>query len=311
MPRFEKWLIDVSPDDPVDRVARVALTVRLDAARHFLEIAVGKGTKSKGTHRVRIWSRRAAAALRLFSAALPKSQRRGMKKVLRKIRRRAGAARDCDVHLARLKEAGEARPPKAILKALREERKSARGKLKALRDKLHREDRLAARSAELIDSVRWPKRHSSRDAPAFGPWCRQQLAPLGEKFFGLAAENLNDDQHLHALRIAGKRMRYALELALPAISADRHRALYEELTALQKQLGQICDHVAAAKQLQEWMDEAKKASHRHELERLLRQEETALAQCREQFLAWWTVDCRQTLESLWQAATHAENGPAG
>src|SRR5207237_7473170 len=119
--------------------------------------------------------------------------------------------RDCDVHLASLKETDEA--PQRIVSALKDERRAARKKLKALRRRLEKGDRFEDQIKKLLGGIAWPKRHSSRAAPPFGSWCHHELTPLASEFFKLATANLHDDATLHALRIAGKGLRYALELA--------------------------------------------------------------------------------------------------
>src|SRR5262245_11530452 len=102
MPRFQKWLIAVEPTAPTDEVARLALAERLLAVAHFLDKSIGDTDEAEAIHQLRVWTRRAASALELFDAALPDSRRKRMKKTLRKMRRRAGAVRDCDIHLERL-----------------------------------------------------------------------------------------------------------------------------------------------------------------------------------------------------------------
>src|SRR5438034_937550 len=104
MPRFEKWLVGVSADSRTDEAAREAIRTRLDAVRHFLDEAVAGRDEAEGVHQLRIWTRRASAALRLFKPALPNGRRQWLKKHLRRVRRAAGDVRDCDVHLERLEQ---------------------------------------------------------------------------------------------------------------------------------------------------------------------------------------------------------------
>jgi hypothetical protein len=59
MPRFEKWLIGVAASAPADHVARRALTVRLRAVRHYLQMALGGPDEAEAVHQLRIWTRRA------------------------------------------------------------------------------------------------------------------------------------------------------------------------------------------------------------------------------------------------------------
>src|SRR3954468_7714982 len=131
MPRFEKWLTAATPDAPADSVARIALAERLVAVRYFLDKALGGSDEAEQVHQLRVWTRRASAALRLFEPALPRSQARRMKKLLRRLRRAAGAIRDCDIHLQRLRRE-QAAVPKRVIRELTRQRRQARQKLKKL-----------------------------------------------------------------------------------------------------------------------------------------------------------------------------------
>src|SRR5207247_6422944 len=140
----------------------------------------------------------------------------------------AGVIRDCDIHLHRLQHE-DSIVPKRVIRELKRERNQARQKLKKLRRRLQNNGRLEKLIERVLEKIGWPKRHSSRDAPPFGSFCRQQLRPLANDFFRLAEADLNDNTTLHALRIAGKRLRYGLELAPAALPAREHRQLCESL----------------------------------------------------------------------------------
>ena len=75
MPRFEKWLTTATAEAPADSVARAALAERLIAVRHFLDHALSGSDEAEGIHQLRVWTRRASAALKLFEPALPNLQR--------------------------------------------------------------------------------------------------------------------------------------------------------------------------------------------------------------------------------------------
>src|SRR5581483_3016666 len=141
MPRFEKWLTSATPDAPADSVARMALAERLVAVRHFLEHALDGADEAEEIHQLRVWTRRASAALKLFDPALPGAHARRMKKVLRKLRRTAGEIRDCDIHLDRLVHE-EVAVPKRVVRELNHDRRRARQKLKKLRRRLQHDSQL-------------------------------------------------------------------------------------------------------------------------------------------------------------------------
>jgi CHAD domain-containing protein len=301
MPRFQKWLIGVAPEARADEVARSALTERLLAVVHFLDKSIGEADEAEAIHQLRVWTRRASAALKLFEPATPKSPRKWMKQALRKLRRTAGAVRDCDVHLQRLAADNE-HAPKRVVRALKRERRQARQKLKALRRRLQKDDRLPLHIEQLMAGVAWPKRHSSREAPPFASFCRAQLKPLVREFFALAAANLKDDEKLHALRIAGKRLRYALELAPAAMQARVHRQLYAGLDEVQDRLGEVVDQLAAIDHLREWLDDSRKKRDRQRLRALLDREERRLSKLRATLLRWWSPARRAALRQQWQKA---------
>jgi CHAD domain-containing protein len=309
MPRFDKWLSAIPASATVDQVARRALGVRLRAVAHFLDAAVGGQDENEGIHQLRIWTRRAAAALRLFRPALPAGRRRRMKQLLRKLRRRAGAVRDADVHLTRLQAEGRDGPQRVIA-LLKDDRRHARRKLRRLRGKLRKEDHFAALIERLLDHVAWPKRHSSRTPPPFAPWCREELAPLGARYFELAEADLQDDAALHELRIAGKRLRYLLELSVAALKPQPARLLEKELSEAQDRLGEICDFLAAIGHLQEWIATAKKHKQARKLHALLAGEQHRQAAARKALLRWWTPARRARLQRLWKAALAKRDLPA-
>ena len=304
MPRFAKWLIDAAPDAPVDQVARKALTTRLRAVAWYLDAVIGGEDESEAIHQLRIWTRRSDAALRLFAPALADRPARRLRKILRKLRRKAGAVRDCEIQRQQIQDSAD-RPPRHICSQLDKQHRHARQKLKSLRRRVHKADRLQRRSNDVLEAIAWPKRHSSREAPPFAPWCRQQLAALGQLFFESAAIQPADDRQLHELRKAGKRLRYALELSPAALPPRVHRRLYDELSRLQDRLGAVCDRLVSVEQFRDWESAAHKRKHREQLAMLLSQEDQRLAAARQQFHRWWSGARRARLKRQWEAATAA------
>lgn len=305
MPKFNKWLTNAEADDPVARVARRAIRVRLAAVVYFLERVAKANHQAEAIHQLRVWTRRSAAALKLFDTLVPKGPGKKLKKRLRRLRAAAGQVRDCDVLLTRLNEAG-GNPPRTILRVLQARRKQARRELNSLQQRLLRRRRLKRTAEKLVRKLDWPKRHSSRRSPPFGAWCRMKLAPLGEKFFASVDTDLADDASLHELRIAGKRLRYALELAPAALPARLHRRLCEALSDLQDRLGTVCDHLSAVTRLQEWRADAGSRADRGALSRAIQNEKRQLVARRKQFRRWWSSSRRKRLRADWDQAIQRE-----
>jgi CHAD domain-containing protein len=299
MARFEKWLTEVGPDAPVVRAARKALAVRLRAVEHYLQDAAqvsGNGeSDAESVHQLRIWTRRGAAALRLFAPVLPRRRAKWLKQTLRRIRRTAGEARDCDVLAERL-ESGEVPGLCHTVVHLRARRKDAERQLARLYRKLVRRGKLRRRGERLAKKARW---RGDKPAETFGPWCREQLGTLYEAFFQLAEVDLSRDAALHQLRLAGKRLRYGLELSPAAFPAATHRRLYDELSGLQDRLGAVCDAIVAVGRLKEWLVPMKDQAVAKQLRSALRREQQVLTRRKAEFARWWTIRRRQQMRRVW------------
>jgi CHAD domain-containing protein len=300
MPRYEKWLHAAAPDAPSDEIARSALTERLLAVAHYLKNAVGGKDEAEAVHQLRVWTRRAGAALDLFEAGVPEKARKRMGKVLHKLRSAAGDARDCDVQMEQVK-AMDPEPPQAR-RSLKKCRQKAEQRLKRLRKKLRKGNRFSLDIEELLSRIAWPKRHSSREAPPFGTLCRRQFAPLAADFFRHTKFDLSNFKNLHRMRIAGKQLRYALELAVTVIPARVHRQLYDALNELQDRAGAVCDQRAFLESVHEWLEDAKKKKIRERLTAMQSREQRRYEAGHRKFLRWWSESRRRKFVSLWKKA---------
>lgn len=300
MPRYEKWLKSAAADTPADEVARGVLTERLLAVSFFLKKAVGSADEAEAIHQLRVWTRRAATALDLFAPGLPRRRRERMQRTLRKLRHVAGEVRDCDVQRERLEDAKQDVPARA-LRSLQKDRRHAYKRLKKLRRRLRRKDRLKLQIEEMLEKVAWPKRRSRRLTPQFGAICNRYLAVLADAFFTRSKMNLRDFDNLHQLRIAGKQLRYALELATPIIPARALRELYDALDEAQDRIGVVCDEKALIDSAREWLAEAAKAKQRQRLEKLLKAQERRYHLAHQKLLRWWSAALMRRFRSLWKA----------
>src|SRR4051812_15089072 len=104
-----KWLPDVSPDDRAVDVAARALAGRLDAVRRYLKRAA-RSAEPGDVHQLRVWARRADAALALYADLLPPRRVKWLVKWLKRLRRAAGRVRDSDVFALRVSEPGGGAP---------------------------------------------------------------------------------------------------------------------------------------------------------------------------------------------------------
>jgi len=300
MPRYEKWLRAATPDAPSDEIARSALAERLLAVAHYLKKAVGSKDEAEAIHQLRVWTRRAGAALDLFEPGVPKKAGRRMQKTLHKLRQAAGDVRDCDVQTERVKAMDDEFP--FARRSLQKYRNKAERRLKRLRKKLRKGDRFGLEIEQLLRGVAWPKRHSSRKPPAFAALCRRRLAPLATDFFRHASRDPSNFKNLHQMRIAGKRLRYALELAVAVIPARIHRQLYVALNKLQDRAGEVCDQRAFLDSVEGWLANAQKKKPRHRLATLKSRERRRYEAGHKTFLRWWSESRRRKIASHWKKA---------
>ncbi|QDU37217.1 CHAD domain protein [Maioricimonas rarisocia] len=232
-------------------------------------------------HQLRIATRRADAALRLFASSLPSKAVRRMRKRLRAVRRAAGDVRNLDVLLLRLapanasSDAGEA----AVITELRRLRKrSSRRllrKLTRLLDKRYR--RLAKRLTRSLDD--------DTGGQPLRPL--RLLRPLTAEFARASASNLAKIDNLHRFRICGKRVRYALEILREQIPRKRYNSVIGSLKQLQEAVGTINDHHTAILLLESVRKRCDGPAAEQALERLIESEQQSLASRHAEFLKWW------------------------
>src|SRR2546429_359792 len=93
-----KWIKGLKAQTPLAEAARRVLEVRLGVVRTRLLLAVREPDKDpEHVHQLRVGTRRAGAAVEIFEPCLRGKCYRRARKALKKLRRAAAAARDCDV----------------------------------------------------------------------------------------------------------------------------------------------------------------------------------------------------------------------
>jgi CHAD domain-containing protein len=99
-----KWIDDVRAGERACRVAVRTLESRLAAVLELLPLAAHRADEDmEHVHALRVWTRRAAAAVTLYEEMMPRRRTAWIRKQLRRIRRAAGEARECDVLIVRLR----------------------------------------------------------------------------------------------------------------------------------------------------------------------------------------------------------------
>jgi CHAD domain-containing protein len=289
---------------PVADAARVVLAARFEVVRQYLPLAAGKPYEDvEYVHQLRVGTRRAAAALRVFGACLPRKHRRAAKQALRGLRRAAGDARDWDVFLLALEDARGTDPAEApafdfLAGYALGERSAAQARLVAAADDAG--PRFAADTAVLPARVR-PPRGAAAPA-AFGDLARAGMADLFDLFNRAVAADPGEPDALHQLRILGKRVRYAMELFAPCFTASFRSELYKSVEAVQEALGEVQDAAVGRSRIAALRDRLTRVLPgewpRFEpgVGKLLKGYDAAFAAGRERFAAW-----RATWAETWAA----------
>ena len=298
MARPDKWLSDVTPRSKVRSVARSALAAQLNRVSKNLRRAAKASLKeAEDIHRLRTSSRRAAAAVELFRPLLPKKRARWFEKQLKKIRRAAGEVRDLDVMLEQAGEqgSGHSEENSELLNELAKRRKRALQPLKKLRGELEKSGKLARKQAGLLRDLKKPVAMQHAQPPRLREWAACRLAPQVRAFLALGAKRLTTVEAAHEFRIAGKELRYVLEVvggALPAAAAR----VYLLLGELQQKIGVICDHAAAERMYGELLSMVHPANRSYVRTKAgsAKKRRTLAHQA---FLSWWRPRRRKALRT--------------
>lgn len=309
-PAAAKWLDGVHHDTPCVVAARRALGRRLKAVERLLPLADRHGAgHPEYVHQLRVATRRAAAALRVFREFCPETSRRRLSRALRVVRRAAAAARQNDVQVARLRDylglgpiaaplaeaaaslqrAASASPIESahtngwtddpqprngaprgepcdrfsepnlapgeensrsltpaewLLSRVQADAGSARSELHAAAhpDRIARLRRLRKRLLAGIRSLRPPGSAAFDPEPyTLAEQAACVLPPLLTDLERTGRTELGEMSALHALRLAGKRLRYTLELLACCLGGDVRDTIYPHLSQIQEQLGEIND----------------------------------------------------------------------
>jgi len=249
---MSKRITDLSEMTPVEDAARRVLALRLEAVRDRIADALSSGDdRRQHVHALRVASRRAAAAVEVFEHCLPKKVFKELRRQLRLIRRAVGMARDWDVVLARLgkgfKHADPADQPAYDMLtgyALAHRVPAQKRLEQACPEYPFGFDRLMATSLAAI-------RRRPAGPATFGGYVRPMLAGMVDGFNSLCDRDDGEWGQLHEVRIAGKRLRYSLELVRDCFGESLDATLAPALANLQETLGTVNDSFNAAGLLRE------------------------------------------------------------
>jgi CHAD domain-containing protein len=313
----DKWLPAVPPDVTIHTAAVRTLRDRLGAVEYYLPLAAEQAEDDvEYVHQLRVWTRRATAALRLYQEVIPRRRLRWLKKQLRRIRRAANDARDSDVLIQRLKQKAPGRGTRRWLKAALADRAEAQGVIVAVYDRLRRDDQFTRRIGKLVERVTSRGGEQGRQAPRFGGWARERLRSAVERFFSAVPSDPKDAAALHQFRIRGKQLRYLIELLAAAFPDGLRTEVYPVIEAIQDRLGDINDLATAQTKLREKIERANKPAEASDWRRLLAAEQAEFEEADRRFWGWCTPSVLKELRGRFEAllnvqrrGTGSPNGP--
>jgi len=263
--------------DVVD-VATLTLRDLLRRVVHYLPLAAERPEEDiEHVHRLRVSSRRATAAVRLYRRFLPLESASWMAVQLKRIRLAADAARDFDVM-------DEGLPTAGLIRRRMLARQRAQQPIIAIHERLRRGQILVSRCAQLVGSVRLP---DGLVSPSFRSWGVLRLLPVLDGLFAAAEADLRHPEALHRLRVRAKKLRYTMELLADAFPPAFSEELQPLIKSMQSKLGEINDHHTGRKRLMGWLRRAEDEDLRALVE-MIHQLNVAFEQSRQRFFDWWT-----------------------
>jgi CHAD domain-containing protein len=286
-----KWIEDLRPEMRLHQAAAKALQVRLEVVRDALPPALHEAENDpEHVHRLRVATRRADAALRIFQPNLPEKVFKAARRRLRRVRRAAGAARDWDVFLFELIDRRKNRP------AVEHSGLDFLIGLACGQRAAAQPDLLQAATENGTDIC--PKEiaraiEAHDHEPTLLQLARPLLASLVHRLEEAVSGDLTDYAQLHQVRIAGKRLRYAMEVFAGCFASEFRVSVYPLVEEMQDILGRANDsHVAvgrllAARQRLTAATPAEWKRLRSGVESVLRFHRLRLPRERRRFLAWW------------------------
>ena len=180
-----------------------------------------------------------------------------------------------------------------MLAHVQDRRRAAQRPIRKIREKLVRK-RFDRRIVKFLDRLR----SREGDEPCgerFACMARLELSRLIAPYLSTAESELKDVVALHAFRIQGKHVRYAMEIFAGAFDEAFRSELYPQVESLQERLGAINDHVTADAYLVQWHAETDSDGLRKAIEIARRREQGSMEKLQQEFLDWWTPERRARL----------------
>lgn len=251
-----KWLEGLTADMPIERAVELMLERHAATVRAAFAAVLDQGLEDvESIHRLRVATRRLTSVLELFGEVFAGESVQKLKPLLEKIRRDCGPARDLDVQrlffesLLPSAAADELPGLKYLIECNIDRRLDLQAELRETsakrRAKFDKRIAMLEGDGEPSGAARTPSRGTLRSFAA-------RLLPERLHEFWQTADSIPADSgNLHELRIAGKRLRYVLDVFAPILDEDFREHAYPEFQRLQDLLGEIQDANVGRKRLKQ------------------------------------------------------------
>ena len=197
----------------------------LDRVKAFraLVVRVRKSEDLEAVHDMRVASRRLRAALALLGPCLPQ-QTDDWRKVIRKVTRALGRARDLDVQIATVRSSRQKRGCRwwragmgQLLADLRRRRRSAQGKVDKALNRMARSGVLEEMDRSMGKIVQAASKETHPDSVKTYRLAGNAIRALLDDLESYEADLFHPEaiERHHEMRIAAKRLRYSLEVLEP------------------------------------------------------------------------------------------------
>jgi len=290
-----KWIDIASPEVPAFEVAADAIRLRVRHVQKLLPLAAHEFQDDiEHIHRLRVACRRADATLKAFRPLL-EDKSDSLRKWLRRIRRAAGPARDLDVLLVRMQKFQNDDPNHAhLVDRLAKRRSESQQALLQVEAKSQSQqfDHRLKRCLKILN-----KSNRKNSSIPICKFAKKSLQKASRPVLRQTAIRQPSLEQLHELRIAGKRLRYSIEIFHAALNPIFRTELYPLIEKLQSRLGRLNDHATAQSLFQSLLAQMPADSRAAYLARCIVEQNEAAELLRDDFLQWWTAERIAALES--------------
>lgn len=308
--KMQKWVSKAKPSDSAVDVARQVLEARLEVVWHYLTLAATKPEEDiEYVHQLRVATRRAAAACRVFRRLARKKRLGRLTKELRRLRRAAGMARDLDVLCGRLRSEANGHEEADLAEAVA----CVERRRKEVQEPLIRASRRwerGKRRRRVRNWVRGDLWRKSKKEERFGDVSHAVLASVVDDFVDAASADLSNIEALHQMRIQGKRLRYTIELVAAAFDKTLRKDIYPDFEEVQDRIGAVNDHATAEQIFTEWCDLSAGKEYSKAFCRLAKIEQKLTETTRQEFLQWWNAERSEWLRKRFQQVLEHGRGAA-